>query len=307
MRQTALEVVYELAKKDPRVVFVGSDLGPGVLEKMKKEMPERFYMEGISEQHLIGMCTGLAMEGFIPYFNTIGTFLTRRCYEQIVLDACLHRQKIRLLSTGGGVVYAPLGPTHLAIEDISLMRTLPHMTVFAPSDAVQMRALMPHTLDIPGPVFVRIAKGGDPVVTPTDEQFIVGKVYVRREGQDVALVTTGITLRMALEAAETLAKDGISARVLHLPTIKPLDEAGLLSLLTDVRAVVTIEEHLRTGGLGSLVAELLAEAALAKPKKFARIGIPDKFTEEYGSQDSLMKTCGISAAHTVEVVREQIS
>jgi transketolase len=132
MRKTSLNTVYELAKNDERIVFIGSDLGPGVLDEFKKNIPNRFFMEGVSEQHIIGMAAGMAMNGFIPYINTIATFLTRRCFEQIVVDLCMQNLPVRLIGSGGGGVYAPLGSTHLAIEDLSIMRTLPNMTVIAP-------------------------------------------------------------------------------------------------------------------------------------------------------------------------------
>ena len=135
MRKTALDFIFELAKLNKKVLFIGSDLSPEVLRAMKEERPERFFMEGISEQHIIGMAAGLAMEGFIPYINTIATFLTRRCYEQIFLDLCLQDLPVRLIASGGGAVYAPLGPTHLAIEDIAIMRAIPNMTIVAPCDA----------------------------------------------------------------------------------------------------------------------------------------------------------------------------
>ncbi len=156
MRRACLDMVHELAKRDPRVVFVGSDLGPGVLDEMKKEMPDRFYMEGVSEQALIGIAAGLAMEGFIPYVNTIATFITRRCYEQVAVDLCLHNLPVRLIANGGGLVYAPLGPTHQAIEDIAIMRALPNMTVVAPADAEEMRRFMDHTLDWKRPIYIRL-------------------------------------------------------------------------------------------------------------------------------------------------------
>jgi transketolase len=135
MRKTCVDMVYTLAKKDPRVVFIGSDLSPGLLKDMQAEFPDRYFMEGIAEQHVMGMAAGMALEGFIPYVNTIATFITRRCYEQVAVDACLHNLPIRLISNGGGLVYTPLGPTHLAIEDIAIMRALPNMTVVAVSDA----------------------------------------------------------------------------------------------------------------------------------------------------------------------------
>ncbi len=142
MRQTCLNMVYDLAKRDKRVLFIGSDLSPGLLGDMKKEMPERWYMEGITEANVIGMAAGFAMEGYIPYVNTIATFITRRCYEQVAVDLCLHELPVRLIGNGGGLVYAPLGPTHLAIEDIAIMRALPNMMVTAVCDAKEMVRLM---------------------------------------------------------------------------------------------------------------------------------------------------------------------
>ena len=143
MRQTCLNMIYELAKDDERILFIGSDLGVGTLDQFREEMPNRFFMEGVSEANLIGVAAGLALEGKIPYVNTISTFITRRCFEQVVLDLCLHNTKVRLIGNGGGLVYAPLGPTHEAIEDIAILRAIPNMTILAPADADEMRRLMP--------------------------------------------------------------------------------------------------------------------------------------------------------------------
>ena len=159
MRKTCLDVVYELAKQDGRVVFVGSDLGAGTLNQFREEMPDRFFMEGVSEQNLIGVAAGLAMEGYIPYVNTIATFITRRCYEQVAVDLCLHNLPVRLIANGGGLVYAPLGPTHLAIEDLAIMRALPRMTAVAPCDAEEMRRFVPQTLDLEGPCYIPPGQG----------------------------------------------------------------------------------------------------------------------------------------------------
>src|SRR3989338_6946333 len=163
MRSTCLNMVYELAKKDPRVIFVGSDLGVGTLKKFKDEMPERYFMEGVNEAFIIGMTAGLALEGKIPYFNTIGTFISRRCFEQVVLDLCLHNANVRLIGSGGGLVYAPLGPTHQAIEDIGILRAIPNMTIVAPADAKEMRNFMLTTLEHNGPIYIRLAKGNEPI------------------------------------------------------------------------------------------------------------------------------------------------
>ena len=302
MREASLEEVYKLAKQDERVIFVGSDLGVGTLNKFKKEMPDRFFMEGISEGYLIGMAAGLALEGNIVYVNTIGTFITRRCYEQLAVDVCLHNLNVRMIGNGGGMVYAPLGPTHMAIEDLSIMRALPHMTIVAPADADEMRRFIPQTLDYPGPIYIRLAKGYDPIVTRDDIPFRIGKALPMRPGRDALLVTTGITLKCALDAADQLSKQGIEAAVLHMPTVKPLDVDQLLAHVSPVRAVVTIEENTVVGGLGSAVAEVIAEADFGTAKKFSRLGIPDVFPDKYGSQADLMNHYGISAREAVAAV-----
>lgn len=299
MRKTSLEMVYQLAKKDERVFFIGSDLGVGVLREFKEEMPDRFFMEGIGEANIIGMAAGLAMEGKIPYVNTIATFLTRRCFEQLVIDLGLHNVKVRLIGNGGGLVYSPLGPTHLAVDDIAILRTIPNMAIVAPADADEMRRLMPLTVDYPGPLYIRLAKGYDPIVTSDDKSFEIGKAIVMREGEDGLVVTTGITLGMGLEAADVLAEKRINITLLHMHTIKPLDSEAILRHASLVPAIVTVEEHSLIGGMGSAVAEVIAEANFDEVKRFRRIGIPDAFAEEYGSQSSLMESCGISVGRIV--------
>lgn len=307
MRKTGLDMVYELAKNDERIFFIGSDLGCGTLDQFKENIPERFLVEGISEANVVGMAAGLAMSGKIVYVNTITTFLTRRAYEQVALDMGLHNTNVRLLGNGGGLVYAPLGPTHQAIEDLALMRAIPNMTVIAPCDAEEMKRVMPLTVDYQGPIYIRFAKGYDPVVSRNDIPFEIGKALVMREGSDALIVTTGITLRLALEAAEQLRKDGIEATVLHMPTIKPFDAEALIHYARPAKAIVTIEEHSVIGGLGGAVAETLMEAGFEEGKKFKRIGIPDQFTEHYGSQESLMKRMGITADNLVLTVNQLMS
>ncbi len=302
MRKTCLDIVFELARKDERIFFIGSDLGTGTLKEFKEDIPERFFMEGISEANVIGMAAGLALEGKIVYVNTISTFITRRCFEQVVLDLCLHNVNVRLIGNGAGFVYAPLGPTHEAIEDIAIMRAIPNMTIVAPADADEMRRLMPQTVDYAGPIYIRLAKGYDPIVTTDKLPFEIGKAILMRKGSDALIITTGITLRLALPAAEALSATGIETAVLHIPTIKPLDVEAILDFAAPVKAIVTVEEHTVIGGLGSAVAEILAEAAFDKPKRFKRIGIPDSFPDEYGSQDSLMARYGITTESIVSLI-----
>lgn len=303
MRKACLEQIAQLARRDSRVVFVGSDLAAGTLGEMQREFADRHFMEGVSEQHLIGFMAGLAAEGFIPYGNTIATFFTRRCLEQIILDAALPQLPLRLIGSGGGLVYAPLGPTHLATDDVALLRAVPHMTIVAPGDAAEMRRLMPQTLDVPGPVYLRLAKGGDNIVSRDDLPCKLGEGIVLRAGADVLLVSTGVMTGVALTAAEELARADIDAGVLHLHTIKPLDVATLQTAAACVRAVITIEEHSVIGGLGSAVAEVLAETDWPQPKRFRRIGIADRFFAEYGTQASACAREGLTASHVVATAR----
>jgi transketolase len=296
-------MVYELAKQDRRIFFIGSDLGVGTLDKFKKEMPDRFFMEGISEANIIGVAAGLALEGKIPYVNTIATFLTRRCFEQVVTDLCLHNVNVRLIGNGGGLVYAPLGPTHQAIDDIAILRAIPNMTIVVPADADEMRRLMPLTVDNHGPIYIRLAKGYDPIVTTNDLPFQIGKAIPMREGSDALIVTTGITLKCALDAADALKEQGIDAAVLHVHTVKPLDTEAILEYAAGADIIVTIEEHTIIGGLGSAVAEVIAEANFDPAKRFKRIGIPDVFPDEYGSQESLMKRYSITESEIVSVIK----
>ena len=304
MRKTALDAVYAHALEDPRIIFIGSDLGAGTLDDFKRDMPDRFFMEGVSEAHIVGMASGLAMDGKIVYVNTIATFLTRRCFEQLVNDVCLHNVKVRLIGNGGGLVYAPLGPTHLAIDDIAILRVIPNMTIVAPCDAAEMKRLIPQTVDWPGPVYIRLAKGGDAIVSRDDPPFEIGRAIDMRGGTDALLVTTGVTLQIALAAADQLGRNGISAGILHMHTVKPLDEEALRARMPNVSIVVSIKEHSIMGGLGSAVAEFLAESDHAAAIRFRRIGVPDVFPHDYGRQDDLMRIYGITSENVAAVVSD---
>ncbi len=297
--------IHELAQRDPRVVFVGSDLGAGVLDAMRKEMPERFFMEGVSEQAIIGIAAGLAMDGFIPYINTIATFLTRRCFEQLAVDVCMHHLPVRLIASGGGAVYAPLGPTHMALDDFALLRALPGMTIVAPADAPEMGRAMAATLDAPGPVYVRIAKGGDPLVSRAELGFALGRAVLYEEPGEVLLVGTGPMTTRALAARDLLAARGIRAGVLHAHTVKPLDGATLAEAARGTRLVVSVEEHFRAGGLGSAVLEELSERGVATP--VLRCGFADAYSYDFGSQDHVLEIAGLQPAGLAAAVERALA
>lgn len=289
-------MVYELAKKDPRVVFIGSDLSPGLLQEMKDSMPERYYMEGVTEANVIGMSAGMAMDGYVPFVNTIATFITRRCYEQVALDLCLHHLPVRLIANGGGLVYAPLGPTHLAVEDLAIMRALPNMTVTAVADADEMTRLMEATLEWPHPIYIRLGKGGDPVISRPENGFEIGKAILMRrsEARDpVVLISCGIMTSRALEAADLLDEKGVAAEVIHVHTIKPLDEKLIVERARRARSVFTLEEHTVIGGLGSAVIDGLVDHIGSRMPLVKKLGLADQFAKNYGSQDDLLELSGL--------------
>jgi transketolase len=302
MRKTGLDSVHNLAKSDNRVVFVGSDLGAGVLEAMRQELPSQWFMEGVSEQHIIGLAAGLAMEGFIPYVNTIATFLTRRCYEQISIDVGLHRLPVRLIGNGGGVVYAPLGPTHQAIDDIAIMRAIPNMTVIAPCDAWEMEKVIKASLDWRDPIYIRVAKGGDEKVGHNLADLEIGKGIMIRDGVDAAFVSTGVMTQRALAASRQLEELGVDCGVLHFHTLKPLDTDLLREVSEKTKVLITIEEHMRTGGLGSIVLETINDLRISRVPEVIRLGLPDMFAGDYGSQDSLLNQAGLNWQSLVSVV-----
>ena len=304
MRRTALNCIHELATKDERVVFIGSDITKRDVTAFAEEFPNRFFMEGIYEQHLIGMAAGLALSGKIPFINTIATFLTRRCFEQILVDLCMHNLPVRLIGSGGGVVYAPLGGTHIALEDIAILRAIPNITIISPSDAEEMKRLMPHTLNWPYPIYIRLAKGGDPILASKNNTFEIGKAITVTEGDKIVFISTGTTTYIAKQAADILANDGIDVGVVHVHTIKPLDTEKILKTIAEAQIVLTIEEHRITGGLGSALSELIAEEHEGKAIKFKRIGFPDIFTEELGSQNEIMGKYGITVENILKTTKE---
>lgn len=285
-----MQTIYGLAKKDDRVTFVGSDLTrDSLFEEFSTTLPNQFFMEGVTEAHAAGMSAGLASCGKIVYFNTIATFITRRCFEQTVVDIALANANVRLIANGGGLVYAPLGPTHLATEDIAIMRPIPNMTIICPSDADEMERAILASHTHQGPIYVRMGKGGDPIVSKSESGFEIGKAifYPAQNSESKRLViTTGIMLSHALSEKHA---------VLHMHTVKPLDLEALKTHLPKYSEIETLEEHSLVGGLGSAVAEWLSEnlSLFSSMPKFKRRALPDHFPDTYGSQASLLKMYGL--------------
>lgn len=296
MIQRCLSGIYELAKMDRRVLFMGSDPGQGVLEGFRRDMPDRCFIEGFMEgatgQHIIGMAAGFAMEGFMPFVNTVATYLARRCYEQIAMDVCLHNLPVRLVGNGGGLAYAPLGPAHQATEDIAILRSLPNMTVLVPADAEEVRRLMPQIAAWPGPVYIRLANGKDPIVSSDLVECRIGKASVLREPGSVLFIANGVMVQRALVAADLLEDERIGCGVVNLHTVKPLDTQTLVTLAKKADVVITLEEHTALGGMGSAVTEALVDNMHGYMPVIKRLGLPDSYISDYGSQKSALASLG---------------
>jgi len=304
MRQAALQTVYELAKLDPRVVFVGSDLGAGTLKEMRDELPDQFFMEGISEQYLIGFVAGLAKEGFIPYVNTIANFFTRRAYEQIAMDIALHNLPVRLLASGGGMVYAPLGPTHTAIDDLALMSGIPKMRIFAPGDANEMRELLRTSLTDPKPWYVRFGKGGEPIFSPENQKYPeLPKIYGDLQ-PDYLFVSTGIIVHEALSAMEGLRQIGITkVGVVHIPEISQIEFDAWVNIYKHAKKVIVAEEHMPSGGLFSRVLQIIHSKNLDTSKLCSK-SLPFAYLHNYGSQKDHLTAHGLDSQGLIDALKE---
>ena len=283
--------------KNPNVVVLEADLGNATKSNAFKEVaPERYFNMGISEQDLIGTAAGFAAAGKIPLASTFAVFATGRAFEQVRNSVCYPKLNVKICATHAGLTVGADGGSHQAIEDISLMRTLPNMTVINPADAKEAEAAVLAAIDYQGPVYIRLGRAETKDIHDDSYHFEWGKAEVLRQGADVSIFATGIMTAKALDAAETLAKQGIQAEVINVHTIKPLDEETVIASAKKTGKVVTAEEHSIIGGLGSAVAEVLARQC---PTKQAFVGVQDSFGES-GSPDDLLEKYGLTAEAIVK-------
>lgn len=293
MRTAFINELFTLAKQDPRIVLIVGDLGFGVVTPFMEHLPSQFLNAGVAEQNMTGMAAGMALSGKIAFTYSIANFPTLRCLEQVRNDVCYHNANVKVVSVGGGFTYGAMGATHHAIEDLAVMRALPGMLVVAPGDPIEARAATRAVIEHSGPCYVRLGKAGEPIVHPSSIDFELGKAIHMREGRDATLISIGGILQNTVRAAERLGKRGIETRVLSMHTLKPLDVEAVLAAARDTEAIFTIEEHSILGGLGTAVAEVLAEAEGVKaPLK--RIGIPPAFSPHIGSQEYMQQCHGLT-------------
>lgn len=283
--------------KNPNVVVLEADLGNATKSNAFKEVaPERYFNMGISEQDLIGTAAGFAAAGKIPLASTFAVFATGRAFEQVRNSVCYPKLNVKICATHAGLTVGADGGSHQAIEDISLMSTLPNMTVINPADAKEAEAAVLAAIDYQGPVYIRLGRAETKDIHDDSYHFEWGKAEVLRQGSDVTIFATGIMTAKALDAAETLAKQGVQAEVINVHTIKPLDEETVIASAKKTGKVVTAEEHSIIGGLGSAVAEVLARQC---PTKQAFVGVQDSFGES-GSPNDLLEKYGLTTEAIVK-------
>lgn len=301
MRDAFFDALYEHAKRDRDVVIVSADNGAPSLDKFWQKLKNQFFTVGIAEQQMIGMAAGLALEGKKVYTYAIAPFVTTRVHEQLKIDVCSMNLPIVCLGVGAGYAYDIMGPTHHTVEDISILRALPGMKIHSPADSHCAAALARITYQDPSPQYVRFDRAGIPELYGGKRRDFTPGLLVTRPGKDVAIVATGIMVHNALEVADQLKKAGISAAVIDLHRVKPVNETLLLKLLKRIPRVVSYEEHLLAGGLGSSLAEIFVDRGLTKP--LLRIGQADRFVFDNGGREVIWKKYGLDVTTVTQRIR----
>ncbi|MGE5548917.1 MAG: transketolase family protein [Bacteroidota bacterium] len=306
MRTTFIETLTAMAADDPSLYLLAGDVGYSVFEGFAARYPDRFLNLGIAEGNLIGVAAGLALSGKNVYVYSMVPFITMRCYEQIRVDLCYQEANVKIVGVGGGLSYGAAGATHHAIEDIAIMRVLPNMIVICPGDPVEAEFATREASRHTGPVYIRLGKNGEPKIHHDRGGLSLGRASLLRDGNDLTLIATGNLLETAVAAAASLATDGIEARLLSMHTIKPLDADAVAEAAARTGLIFTLEEHNVIGGLGSAVAEILAEAEGPRAR-LCRIGIRDAYCKEIGDHDYLRAKSRLSAAQICAAIRRQIA
>lgn len=297
-------VLTELGKTNPLIVGLSADLAKSTaIAFFEKAHPERFINVGIAEQNLMGVAAGMAKMGLIPFASTFAVFASMRAAEQVRTDICYQNLPVKIIATHSGISFGAAGTTHHCTEDIAIMRSFANMTVIVPADGTETANAVRACIDIPGPVYIRIGRGFEPPFYESEDYgFQIGKAQTVREGGDLAIITCGIGVLQSVEAARTLEEaDGLSVRVINMHTIKPIDREAIMKALTDTRRVITVEEHNVFGGLGSAVADVIAESG--KGCAFRKIGLPDTYSE-VGYPEDLYAHYKLDANGIVDTIRE---
>lgn len=303
LREAYGKTLVELGKKNPDVIVLDADLRPSTMTRhFANDFPQRYFDCGIAEQNMVGIAAGLAASGKIPFASTFAVFVPGRCFDQIRMSIAQPKLNVKLVSTHGGISVGEDGTSHHAIEDLSLICSLPGFTVIVPADAIETVQAVKTAAASEGPFYIRLARPKLPLVYNEDYRFTPSKAVTLREGGEATIIAIGIMVAAALEAAENLKREGIDCRVLNMSTLKPIDEAAIIKAATETRAVITAEEHLLHGGLGSEVAQVIARH---HPVPMEFVAIKDTYAKS-GKPAELLQRYGLTARDIEQAVRSAI-
>lgn len=301
MRSAFGDALVELGRADEKVVVLDADVGSSTRSiRFRKYFPERFYQIGVAEQNMMGIAAGLAASGFIPFASTFAAFASRRACDQVSVSIAYPRLNVKINGGYGGVSTGKAGATHQAFEDLAIMRAIPNMTVIAPADAVETGKAVFAAAEYVGPVYLRTVRCAVPTIFDGEHDFKIGRSFTIREGKDLALISTGMMTAKAIKAFEVLRKEGISVRVIHMPTLKPIDEAVIIKASCEIGRIITLEDHSVIGGLGSAVAEVLTAHA---PCYLRRLGVQDRFGES-GDDEAFFSKYGMNTENIVACAKD---
>jgi transketolase len=304
LREVFGAALSDLAEEFPNVLVLDGDLANSTRADIFAERrPDQFYEMGIAEQNLTGVAAGLATLGFIPFISTFAAFAVKRAADQVRVVVAQPSLNVKITGHYSGILTGKTGKTHQSVEDLAVMRAMPHMTVIAPADGPELRGVLRAACAHQGPMYIRLTRDPSPVIFGPDYRFTLGKAVVLREGGDVAIISTGVQTTRALEAANQLAADGVGVYLLHVPTIKPLDVDAIVAAAAATGRVVTAEDHSVIGGLGGAVAETLGER---RPTLLRRVGWQDTYGES-GPDDALLEKYGLTPRHIVEAARDLLA
>ncbi|MDE6851598.1 MAG: transketolase [Lachnospiraceae bacterium] len=304
MRTAYLDTLYDLASKDKRVYALISDNGAIVYDKYREDLSTQYLNLGISEANMLGMAAGMASCGKIPFAYTIGAFLAYRALEFIRNDICLQNMSVKIVGTGAGMRYSALGPTHHSTEDLGCLRSLPNLIILSPASPMEVKKATKAAYEYKGPVYLRLGTNREQEIYQTDYSFEIGKGVTLCEGKDVTIIGSGNILVEVLKACKALETEGVSARVVNMHTIKPIDREIIWKAVDETNAIITVEDHDVIGGLGSAVAEVIAESG--KAVRFSRIGLQEDFAVGYGTYEDMVEQNKICATEIVQRCRESL-
>ena len=303
LRETYGQTLVELGRENPDIVVLDADLSRSTMTQIfAREFPERFFDCGIAEQNMVSIAAGLAASGKIPFASTFAVFVPGRCFDQIRMSIAQPGLNVKLVATHGGISVGEDGTSHHSIEDLALIGSLPGFTVIVPADAIETAQAVRVAAAGYGPFYIRLCRPKLPLVYGESYRFVLGKAVTMRQGRDVAIIAIGLMVKAALEAAENLKREGINCRVLNMPTLKPIDEAAIVEAAAETGAIVTAEEHLEHGGLGSIVARVLARH---QPVPAEFVAIKDTYAKS-GKPAELLQRYGLTAKDIEQGVRRVI-